>query len=197
MNAAVTPCVQGKPKRKPESNKINFDRLCKLLDVWTLEKWDDKNIDSFYVRAEDLGLDSELTEDQADEACMKAEQEARDEAWGQYYHAVRGVADDLFAEHGLLLVPARPKKWKHWTPESALDFRIEPKESWLDACSHLLQTINGCGPFYWPSIKEFILSDDGKYKPRSTVLSHLGWLPDWYKVYGESNAQSRVERRCR
>ncbi len=195
---------------RPASDRIDIDRICKLLGVWTFEKWDDANVDSFYPPRESVedelrrqgvhggGDDEEPTEDQIDALAMAWETAERDEAWGKYRNAVMSVADEVFGEHGLTLVPVPPKgkrARKDWEERYAFDFRIEPVTSWSDAASKLLTTINGMGPFWWPNLRNFLSS--GPYTAREAVLQHLGWIPDWYRVYGNGTASSAVDRSLR
>lgn len=203
MNESVIPCVQGTPptrpvtgpdtamKRKRDTDRINFDGLCRLLKVDTWEKVDDRNIDCY-------GWDADATEEEN----QKAEDDARDELHNKYRDAVMFVAEKAFEEHGLDLVPVRElmpngRPWRHkgWKPETAWEFRIKPKEDWKDAASHLRQTIDGMGPFYFGSLRNFL--DSGPFTPREAVLQHIGWIPDWFEVYEGGKAAYRVERRLR
>lgn len=195
MNAASIPCTQGTTptKRKRDTDRINFDGLCRLLKVDTWDKVDDRNLDSYFYER-----DPDMTE----EECLKMEDEARDELYEKYRDAVMFVAEQVFGEHGLVLVPVRqlkengrPYRHKGWKPETAWEFRIKPKESWKDAASHVRETIDGVGYFTFGTLRNFLSS--GPYTAREAVLQHLGWIPDWYEVYEGGKARSRVERRMR
>lgn len=181
MNAAITPCTQG-TKRKLTSNHIDFDRLCRLLKVDTWDEIDD--------RVHEWGCwDANATEEEN----LKNEAEERDEYFRKYYDAVMHVAEDLFEKHGLRFEGVRFRRRK--LADRPWDFRILPIDSWLDAASHLRQTIDGMGPFTFSSVRYFLST--GPYTAREAVLRHLGWIPDWYEVYEGGKAASRVDRRLR
>jgi hypothetical protein len=172
-----------------------MDRLCKLLKVETLDEWDERHIDAFWDDLRYLDFDSE---EEREAAQLKAEQEARDESWTKYRDAVLSVAEDLFGEHGLTLVPARPssgRSRKGWTPERSWEFRIKPTVSWPDAASHLRETIDGYGMFVFGTLRSFL--DSGPYTAREAVVNHLGWMRHWYEIYGDGSAWTRLERRLR
>jgi hypothetical protein len=51
------------------------------------------------------------------------------------------------------------------------------------ATRELSETVGGVGYFHFGSVKE--LTDSGPWTVREAVLGHLGWMKDWYEVYGE------------
>ena len=162
-------------KRKvPTSNRIDMDRICKLLKVQTLE--------DFRERIWDL----------------QAEEES--ETVNAYIDAVMYVMKECFDKHGLELVAVRPKgkrALKDWDPDRAWEYRVQPcpGRDWCDCANNIRATINGVGMFGFASLHEFL--DSGPYTAREAVLTHLGWCPDWYDVYEGGKASSRVERRLR
>lgn len=161
------------------SNKISFERICKLLKVHTPEEWDELNIDSFYPYNSDL----DITEEEK----LRYEEEMRTEAWQKYQDAVIKVADELFSNHNLVLME----------DEHGLEFTIVPKNkgNWCEPAEQIRQTINGMGPFWFGSLREFL--DSGPYTAREAVLNHIGWIPCHYKVYGEGNASIKIDKYLR
>jgi hypothetical protein len=168
------------PKRT--TDKLSLDRICRLLGVSTPEKWDDDNIDSF------CGVWDWMVKDgHTEEECQEAEQAERQEQWEKYRGAVMTVAEEVFDKHGLELTEMK----------RGYVYRVHPNpgRTWSDCANRILATINGYGPFYFSSLREFL--DSGPWTPREAVLHHLGWIPDWYEVYEGGKASNRVERRLK
>ncbi len=130
---------------------------------------------------------------------LKAEEEARDEVYGQWYDAVEHAASKLFEEHGLELQPAG--KWhpstyaKTKAERRPYDLKIVPSTSWNDAANKIRETVNGVGTFHFNNLKEFL--DSGPYSARQAVLSHLGWIRDYPAVYGSSSAHQMYDHHWR
>ena len=155
------------------TGKINIDELAEMLGITPWEKMDDLNED-YYIEA---GGGTE-----------EGEQEARDEVFRKYHDALNNVADNLFEQHGLTLVPVGKER----TP---YEFRIVPKKSWADAAEQIRETINGVGMFHFNSLKEFL--DSGPYTARQAVLQHLHYIKRHPDVYGERSARDQFERAYR
>ena len=168
-------------KRKMTTNRVDFDQICRILKVDTWEQRDDRIFESY-------GWDADASEEEN----LATEEESRDEAFRAYHDAVMSVTEEAFAEHGLMLegVPFGRSPVAHpWY------FRILPKHDWKDAASHIRETIDGFGLFVFGSLRNFLAS--GPYTPREAVLNHIGWIPDWYRVYGNGTASYHVERKMR
>jgi hypothetical protein len=171
-----------KKKMRSLSNKITFDQLCKMFDVETMDDFQERLLEYDWFHCDVDGCEHE-----SETSCpgLRGEQEAQDEAIKNYLQAVIAVAEKLFGEHDLLIVP----------DGNALEYKIVPKTSWKVSADKIRETINGVGYFSFSSVKEFC--DSGPYTPRQAVLSHLGWISDWGAVYGDGSAKSMVERRMR
>lgn len=171
-------------RKKPMSALLTFDRLCRLLGVRTTELW----CDDWDRMVCGHAWDPDLTEEEN----WKAEEEERDEAYAKYEGTVVETAREVFTKHGLSLVEVRKGRGKR---RYTAGYEVYPVISWRDAADKIRETINGVGHFRFETLRELLVS--GPYTPREAVLSHLGWVPDWYAVYEGGTAASRVERRLR
>jgi hypothetical protein len=143
---------------------VTFDRLCQILKVDSLDTFSERLFEYDNDDVDDESHDEEIT---------------------QYKNAVVGVAEDLFAKHGLSLVE-RKDKWS---------YKVVPVESWASSCREIVQTINGVGYFEFRGARE--LCESGPWTMRQAVLTHLGWIADWPDVYEGRKARSLVEGRMR
>lgn len=155
------------------TGKITVDALAELLGITSWEKLDDMNQEYYW---------------EAGGGTEEGEQEARDEVFRRYHDALTNVADTLFEQHGLTLVPVG----KGRTP---YEFTITPKKSWEDAAAKILDTINGVGMFEFKNVKEFL--DSGPYTARQAVLQHLHYIKRRPDVYGERSVRDQFERAYR
>jgi len=164
---------------------VTFDDLCKLLKVRTSEKW----MEDWYSVS-----DSYWSPEATEEENQKAEEEAEAEQWKAYEDAVMAVAEKLFGEHHLTLIPVWKTHKKHRYVEK---YRIQPagSKTWKDAAEEVRQTINGVGYFHFGSLRELQLS--GPYTTREVVLCHLGTIPRWQEVYEGGTAAGLVDRELR
>ena len=175
---------------KTSSDKINIDQLAKMFDLPDWDKIDEMNQHHY-------GEMSRGAEDE--DAQMKAEEEARDEVYAQWYDAVEHAASKLFEEHGLELQPAG--KWhpsthaKTRAERRPYDLKIVPSTSWNDAANKIRETLNGEGMFHFANLKEFL--DSGPYTARQAVLSHLGTIRHHPAVYGGTGARQMYEQHWR
>ena len=97
------------PPKKPLQT-VTVDDLAKQFKVDTLEDFDQQvsEAESSYSYVYKEALGEGMSEEEAEQAAMKAEQAERDEAVTKYMDAITAVADDLYGKHGLTLVPIRP-----------------------------------------------------------------------------------------
>jgi hypothetical protein len=162
--------------------KLTIEDLAKLLGLTEWEMLDELNIDCFGE-----GLD---WSEEHEEESLKIEAERRDEMYRSWHDAVEAVAERLFGEHGLELVPV---KFKRKVPPNTRpwEYRVVPKTTWEDAAEQIRQTVNGAGPFYFSSLKEFL--DSGPYTYRQAALTHIGWIKDYPAVYGDRSAQMQYD----
>lgn len=188
METIMTTTTTTTPKKRTNRWGVNafvtFDAICKLLKVRNSEKWMDdwfKISDSYY--------NPEWTEEEN----QKAEAEAEAEQWKNYQDAVMSVAERLFGEHHLSLIPV----WKGRKHRHIEKYRIQPADTktWKDAAEEVRQTINGVGYFHFTTLKE--LQDSGPYTPREVVLNHLHYIPRWQEVYEGGTAAGLVDRELR
>lgn len=162
---------------KLTSNKFSLDEIAKLLRCGTLEEYDDFFIENNYCQCEE--------EKQNQGKCDCGFEDERGRMAQTYIGAIENIAGDLLKEHGLKLV------------KSNSEYRIVALESWEDASDKIRMTINGVGYFHFNTVKEFMQS--GPYTARESVLQHLGWIKDYWDVYGYSkhHGQNRLEKAMR
>lgn len=186
---------------KVVSNKITLDDLCRWAKVETIEdRFDKFEASGAYGFAYDQAIEEGKSEGEAEEAGMEAERAELDEAYSKYHDAVISTMEDCFNKHSLELKPAlsrRQKRYaiKHPDRVQAYEFRVVPVGSWFDALSNVRQTLNGAGPFFFGTNREFCKS--GPYTVRGAVLNHLHWIPEWFDVYEGSKCRSVIERKLR
>ena len=128
--------------------------------------------------------ESEGTEEEREQQALQAETDYLSEEYRKYANAVSSVADEVFGEHGLVLVE-RGKG----------GFKVAPETSWNDAAYKIRDTINGVGSFYFSTLREFL--DSGPYTARQAVLSHLHWMASRSDVYGTTSPQRLFESQMR
>lgn len=163
----------------PLKDQINIDELAKLFDLPPSDDVIESNID--YIS------DAYMSEGGENE---KAEMEAQDEIYGKWHDAVEYAATQLLERHGLTLKENRrsPKRRTY-------EYRVIPMKSWEDAAGAIMETINGVGYFEFNSLREFL--ESGPYTAKQAVLSHLHWIKDRPKVYGDTSAQRYYDRSWR
>lgn len=175
-----------KAKAKAAKDVIDVDRLVRMLD---LPAWDDVNetnvdyIGGARVAVYDEAIKEGLSEEEAEDRSLKAEQEAGDEVYRNWHGAVTSAADELFGHHHLELVPVRKAE------RTPFEYTVEPVagKTWADAARELATTINGVG-MVSVSAEEYARS------PRRFVLEHLGSIAYYPDVYGTASASRIYER---
>jgi hypothetical protein len=177
------------------SDKVDVNELAKMFDLPDYDKIDEQNVDYVwengdYAYKEALG--GGASEDEAEEARQKAEGEAQTEIYNKWHSGVIDAAEALFGEHGLTLVPIKPKH----RGSLPYTYKVVPTTSWNDALKQIIETINGVGYFHFSNPKEFL--DSGPYaSARIGVLTHLHHIKDQPAVYGGTSAQSIFDRAWR
>lgn len=202
VHAALVARAKARRKRTITGDDVKtIDDLAKLLGLTSYEKLSDLNQDAF-AEAGSYAYKAALREADEDEdedaesvaaaASMKAEEAAETDLYHQWYNAVEYVADNLFEEHGLELVP-RPR---NKTDKYPYEFRIAPTTTWHKAAAKILRTLNGVGfPGSFDTLQDFL--ESGPYTSRSAVLSHLGYVKMHPEVYGTSSPQRMFESHMR
>lgn len=175
------------------SDKLNVDEIAKLFGIDEYSDLSERNTD--YIgesgyEAREYALSEGASEEEADEADMKAQEGAEAELFHQWHDGVFGAAEQLFGKHGLTLVPAGKKGESY-----PYEYKVAPEESWDKALVAIIKTINGVGDFRFGSLREFL--DSGPYTPRTGVLTHLGYISSYPAVYGDTSAQRMYERAFR
>ena len=168
---------------------VSYDDLAEMFGIDSLGDLHEANWeyvagqgDHAYEHVLAEGESEEEAEEEAEAAREQAEYEASDELTDKWKAGVEAAAGHEFDEHGLRLV--EKGDW---------EFRIVPEKSWRDAAERIIDTINGVGYFYFPSVSEFVRSTSSS-GPKEAVLSHLHWLKDRAEVYGDERPQRRYER---
>ena len=176
--------------KKKHNAQVTLDELCALFKLDTIEKFDDR-LCSFgtYGEAYKYAIAEGRSEEEAEEAAMKAESDERDEAVTKYRDAIIAAATKLFAEHHLVLTE---KKRRGRMTDT---FLVAPDKSWRDSAACLVETINGYGMFHFANVRDFCVS--GPYTPKEAVLGHLHWIESYPAVYGSTSARSMVDRAMR
>lgn len=164
---------------KSTSDKTNIAQLAEMFGLPDWDRVDELNQQHYWEMSK--GAEDE-------EAQQKAEQEAQQEVFAQWYDAVEHAASKLFEEHGLELRPAGKSK----TERRSYDLKIVPSNSWSDAADKIRETINGVGDFHFGTLREFL--DSGPYTARQAVLSHLGYIKRHPAVYGGQGARQMYDQ---
>jgi hypothetical protein len=174
------------------SDKINANELAELFGLTTYDDLHEHNIDYIWEAgnyAYKEALDDDASEEEAEEARDKAEQEADRELFENWHSALMNAAEYLFQEHGLTLAPVRGGE------DYPFEFRVAPETSWGDAARKIVETINGVGYFHFDSLRDFL--DSGPYTPRTATLEHLHYINRYPEVYGSDSARSIFDRHFR
>lgn len=181
----VLPVATDRCKMAGMANKISdiieLHALAETLGLPSTEETWDRLAENGYAwevrsQTEQEVLADGATQEEAEERGMQAEQEVLDEEFKKVVNAIEGVADKLFAEHGLVLTPVK------------YGYKITPEKSWNDAATLVMDTINGVGQFEFRNLREFL--DSGPYTARQAVLSHLHWIKRRPDVYGDRSAET-------
>lgn len=111
---------------KKLTDVVSVDNLAKDFKVDTVSDFDEQVSESgeTYGYAYKHAVGEGMSEEQAEEAALKAEGEERDEAVGKYMDAIMAVADQLYGEHGLVLSP------KHKGKGRSFEYKVAPEKSW-------------------------------------------------------------------
>ena len=146
----------------------------------------EQNIDTledirFRATVEALREDEDLSQEDAEEIGMKAEEIASNGLFTEYINAATGAIENQLAEHFALDLTEVVKKNRKKQPLS-YSYKITPLRTWRESLGLMLQTINGVGYERYSSVREFL--DSGPYTEREAVLGHLGYLAQYGKVYG-------------
>lgn len=168
------------------SDTIDIDTLANLLrdpsfdDFWpSYENYVTQEERDAFRAAQSEGY----SEEEAEDAANRAGAEASDRVRRAWVEAVVSVAQDLFQNYGLTLIP---KDDSRGVPEFRRSlphhFKVMPETSWNDAAEKILETINGVGLFEFRSLRDFL--DSGPYTAREAVLSHLHYIRRYPDVYG-------------
>ena len=176
------------------SDKINVDEIAKLFGLPEYSEFSERNIDNtgevgYFARKEALAQGA--SEEEADEADIKAQEGAEAELFHQWHDGVMAAAESLFEKHGLTLEPRPVNK----TDRYPYEYKVVPEESWEKALVPIIETVNGVGMFHFSGVKEFLRS--GPYTPREGVLTHLHWIKSYPEVYGDTSARRIYERSFR
>lgn len=170
------------------SDKITIDQLAKMLNLPDWEKIDEMNQHHYWEMTRGGKYEDE-------DAQMKAEQEAQDEVYRQWYDAVEHAAEQILGQHGLGLLAMKHtrKVNQNYRPHV---LKIVASKSWSDAADKMRETVNGVGgTSHYDTLGEFL--DSGPYTARQAVLSHLGYIKRYPDVYGSQSARQLYEQHWR
>jgi hypothetical protein len=119
-------------------------------------------------------------------------EEAQQNLYNSWHDGVMYVAEKLFGEHGLILVPTGRGAKK----DRPYFYKVMPEKSWQHAAGKIVNTINGVGMFRFDSVRDFVYVTSSK-NVREAVLSHLRSIRDWPDVYGGRSASLLFESQLR
>lgn len=180
--------------------KGGAQEVFELHELATLFKLPDINDFEFDGEAWGQGYKEALkegkSEDEAEEQGRKWEEAEQDEAYKHWRGAVEHVAEELFGQHGLILVEEKKQISKSKGGGSYSLYRVAPEKNWDDAMAKILDTIHGVGVHEFASLKEF--RESGPYKSsKDAVLQHLHWMKDRPEVYGTSRPRGMFDSHMR
>ena len=168
--------------------KENLDTLDMLirvmdLDLPTTQEVEESLMDypsGSYEYAMKQAKEDGFTDDEAEVKAQEAEQEERDDEFKKYVQRIVNTINYLLNFHDIEL---EVKKKRYYLTS----------KSWKETAEKVKETINGMGPFWYDSLKEF--KEVGPYKSYcAAVCSHLHWLKDYPQVYGETSYRRVYER---
>lgn len=186
------------------SDTFTFEELCKAVGLKAsyegINKLIDRN-DNYIVGAGDYAYNQAIEdgedEDKAEEALWEAEREASDEIATAYIDAaIEAIENELGRCFALDLTEVKGRKGKQTTKAVVADdiyrrWKIAPLGTWRESLGYIVETINGVGYYRFDSIREFLNS--GPYTEREGVLTHLHYLADYGRVYGDTSLQQEFE----
>jgi hypothetical protein len=147
-----------------------------------VEEMNTDNIAESGTFAENEARKEGKSEDETLRLREKAESATQDELYHRWHTAVMTTVENLLEKHKLGLVP-RNKRLAY--PDT---YHLRALSGWADAARELITTINGVGLFEFRSAKE--MQAVGPYATmRQAVLHHIGWVPNYARVYGTSSAE--------
>lgn len=179
--------------KKIPSSVFNFEGLCSEFDLKAdLEKFVE-NLDCSYtyaaVRKEALATGSD--EDEANEKAYEAECAEQGAYCEAYMRAAVQAITDQAEEHFDLYVASVPysaKHGKHW--------RVKPFTSWKHTLGLILDTVNGVGCFYFPSLDALRTDGSDTDTYRTAVLNYMYYLARYGEVYGSKRLQRDFDEYC-
>lgn len=120
------------------------------------------------------------TDEEAEEKAMLAEDQERSEEFEKYKDSLLNTTRYLLNFHDIEL----EVKTKRYYLTS---------KSWKETAEKVKETINGMGPFYYESVKEF--KEVGPYKNYcEAAIQHLHWVKYYPEVYGCTSYRRVYER---
>ena len=172
---------------------VNVDQLA---EMFSLPSWDEimeLNLDYFFETAHDSVKGEEYnSEDERDQALATAEQDAQDDLYKQWHHAVCRTAETLLERAlGLSLHACKVKS----ATAIPYEMRVKPLVSWQDSAAKLVALINGVGTFHYNSLSEFLSVEC--CTARQAALGHIGYAKRYSDIYGATTAQQYYDRAMR
>ncbi len=168
---------------------VTIDELARLLALPTYDEVHER-ADDFIWETAHQSWDEDEDGDTDSDAFMERMQEVEsDEVFKPWHSGVEAAATRAFQEHGMALEAMKPAKgapkdarpWQYKISPLSDDGRSKTT-SWARPAEMMVDTINGVGPFYFSSVKDFV--DSGPWTTKSAVLSHLHWMRRYPEVYG-------------
>jgi hypothetical protein len=172
--------------KKIPSSVFNFEGLCAEFHLKVdLEKFVE-NLDCSYtyavVRKEALATGDD--EDEANEKAYEAECAEQGAYCEAYMRAAVQAITDQAEEHFDLYVEPVPYSAKH-----GKRWRVKPFTSWKHTLNLILDTVNGVGCFYFPSLNALRTDGCDTDTYRTAVLNYMYYLARYGEVYGGKRLQ--------
>lgn len=173
--------------KKHRAIVLNFERLLSVLHID--QKWFDSLLDydsDIYHCEYTQAIAEGKTEAEAEDLALEAESREQADRYSAIMRSLESIADQCFERLGLAVVKDSSDHW--------LVSPVNGKD-WHNAANEIRECVNGYGPFYFSSLREFL--DSGPYTAREAVDSHLGYIGSYADVYGDYSAKYLLEKSFR
>ena len=177
---------RAKTLRIGDAYQDTIDMLIEVmsLDLPSGEEFDERLMDypsETYGYVMKQAKEEGYTDEQAEEKAMEAENKERQEEFCKYQNSIMNTLNYLLNFHDIEL----EKIGKH--------YYLIAQKSWKETAEKVRNTINGMGPFWYDSVKEF--KEVGPYGSYcEAAIQHLHWLKHYPEVYGETGYRRVYER---
>lgn len=172
--------------KKIPSSVFNFEDLCSEFGLRVdLEAFVERLDCSYtYDAARKEALATGDDEDEAREKANEAECTEQGAYCEAYMRAAVQAITDQAEEHFDLYVESLPYSSKH-----GKRWLVKPFTSWKHTLNLILDTVNGVGCFYFPSLEALRTDGCDTDTYRTAVLNYMYYLARYGEVYGSKRLQ--------